>query len=145
MKDEEFLALSPLEARRHANFQGEPDAGRLKDLYLARKGVDLRAGDAGAATPGDNIGAAAEDGGGLGAVGWLLIALGVIVGGFAFFFDVGVGSGSEGLYGVPERVANIDRIAVRHMILATGLASIVSGWVLVAANHVAKAVRSARG
>jgi hypothetical protein len=145
MKDEEFLALPTLEARRHANFQGDPDEARLKGLYLARTGVDLDAGVA-SSTPGDNVGVVTDGGGGgLGGLGWSLIALGVMVAIGAFFFEVGVGSGSGGLYGVPERVANIDRIAIRHMLLATGLASIVSGWVLVAANHVAKAVRSARG
>src|SRR5687768_16721418 len=100
MKDEEFLALTAHEARRHANFQGDPEEGRLKDLYLARTGVDLR-GDvaAGVSTPGDNVGVA-SDGGGLGGLAWTLIVLGVCLAGYAFFFDVGVGSGSEGLYGI---------------------------------------------
>lgn len=138
MKDEAFLQLSPTEARQHANFQGEPDETRLKALYLERNGVDLNQ-TRGTAAPA----AASTETPGSALSGWALafILLGVGLSGWAFAFDVGVDSGSAGLYGIPERVANTDRLAIRHMILASGLALFVSGWVLVGADHVAKALR----
>ena len=93
------------------------------------------------ATPGDNAGQTGLAGG-----GWMMVLVGAVIVGVAFFFDVGMGTGTdlESLYQVPSRVANIDKIAIRHMILASGLALFVSGWVLVGADHIASAVRRGR-
>lgn len=63
------------------------------------------------------------------AMGWLMILGGAVAVAAAFFIDVGVSSGADGLYGLPERVANADKMAIRHMVLACGLTSFVSGWI----------------
>ncbi len=70
----------------------------------------------------------------LGGAGWVLIALGVVASGAAFFLDVTVP------VSLTERVANVDKIAMRHMVLASGLTVFLSGWVLVAAGTVVKAI-----
>lgn len=143
MKDEAFLKLEPLEARRHANFQGEPEESRLKALYRDKRGVVLDDADGFEALGSPDAPAGTETPS-LSGAAWTLIVMGAAVAGFAFLFDVGVGSGSAGVYGLPDRVANLDKIAVRHMLMATGLALFVSGWVLVGADHVAQTVWRAR-
>ena len=71
----------------------------------------------------------------LGGGGWLLIGLGVFGAVMAFFMNVGVD------VSLTERVANVDKVAIRHMTLNASLAIFVSGWVLVAAGAIEKAVR----
>lgn len=73
--------------------------------------------------------------------GWLMILAGVGAAIGAFYFDVGVSSGSFGAYGVPERVANMDRVAIRAMILAGGQALFVAGWISVAAGAILGAIK----
>jgi len=72
-------------------------------------------------------------------IAWLLIIGGVLCSAGAFYYDVGVGV--AGSYGLGNRVANVDKIAIRNMILACGLTSIVSGWALVSAGLIVKALR----
>lgn len=74
------------------------------------------------------------------ALGWTLIVVGAGLAGAAFMFDVSVATGQAALYGVPDRIANVDRIAVRHMMLACGLAGFVSGWIVVGAHAVREAL-----
>lgn len=62
-------------------------------------------------------------------LGWIMIFGGALVAGLAYFYNVGVSTGSAGLYGMPEEVANADKMAFRSMLLATGLAVFVSGWI----------------
>lgn len=93
-------------------------------------------------TAGDNTGVIADSGGaGMIGLAWFLILAGVAFAGGAFAYDVGVGSGSGGLYGIPERVANVDKVAIRHMLLVCGVGCFISGWVLIGAEHVAAAIR----
>ncbi len=63
------------------------------------------------------------------AMGWVMVLGGAVLTALAFFYNVGVSTGSGGMYGLPEQVANSDKMAMRSMILACGLASFVSGWV----------------
>ena len=67
---------------------------------------------------------------------WVLILVGAFTTIAAFGYDVGVSSGSAGLYGIPDRVANTDKLAIRHMILACGLAGFISGWIVLSAAMV---------
>lgn len=71
---------------------------------------------------------------------WLAI-LGFMGAIASFFFPVGVET--AGLYGVPDEVANIDKIALRHMCLAGSLALFLGGCALLGAGHVAKTIRVA--
>lgn len=73
--------------------------------------------------------------------GWLMIAGGALAVGAAFFFDVGVSSGAGGLYGLPDRVANTDKMAIRNMIVACGLASFVSGWISLSAGLILEEIK----
>lgn len=73
-------------------------------------------------------------------MGWILIVAGVFAVGMAFLYDVGVDVGSGGLYGLPERVANSDKMAFRNMILSTGLASFVSGWIALSCGLILEAI-----
>lgn len=70
----------------------------------------------------------------LGGAGWVMIALGVVTAAISFFVDVTVP------VSLTERVANMDKIAVRHMFLASSLTVFLSGWLLVAAAAVVKAI-----
>lgn len=74
------------------------------------------------------------------ATGWILILAGVGLVAMAFLYDVGVNVGSGGLYGLPERVANSDKMAFRSMILATGLTSFVSGWIALSCGLILEAL-----
>lgn len=67
-------------------------------------------------------------------LGALLIVTSIVAVIVAFTFDVGVNSGAGGAYGIPDRIANTDRMAIRSMILACGLAGFVSGWVSLSAG-----------
>lgn len=71
---------------------------------------------------------------------WLAI-LGVAGAIGSFFFPVGVET--AGLYGIPDEVANIDKIALRHMCMAGSVGLFVGGSALIGAGHVAKAIRVA--
>ena len=71
-------------------------------------------------------------------LGWLMVAAGAGLMAWSFFYDVGRDVGVAGLYG---RVANTDAVAIRSMILTSGSAVLVSGWIVVAAALVAKAIR----
>ena len=75
-------------------------------------------------------------------LGWIMIVGGVLAVIAAFSFDVGVSSGASGLYGLPDRVANTDRMALRSMILACGLASFVSGWIALSAGWILERIKS---
>lgn len=74
-------------------------------------------------------------------LGWVMIVGGVLAVGVAFFFDVGVSSGAGGLYGIPDRVANTDKMAIRSMILACGLAGFVSGWISLSAGLILEEIK----
>jgi len=63
------------------------------------------------------------------AMGWIMIIGGAVLAAVSFFYNVGVSTGAGGMYGLPEQVANTDKMAVRSMLLACGLAAFVSGWV----------------
>ena len=45
-----------------------------------------------------------------------------------------------GIYGSSE-VANLDKIAVRHMILGSGAALFISGWIALGLERVREAIR----
>lgn len=72
--------------------------------------------------------------------GWILILAGVALAIWAFNFDVGVPVPDPG-HGGPYMVANADRMGVRGMILASGLALFISGWVALAGGMVCRAIR----
>ena len=69
------------------------------------------------------------------AFAWLMILGGAVVVGGAFLYDVSVDSGPSGIYGLSSKVANIDRIAVRHMLLNCGLVAYASGWIALAVHY----------
>lgn len=71
-------------------------------------------------------------------IGVLLIVVSAIVVLVAFTFDVGVSSGTGGLYGIPDKIANTDKLAIRSMILSCGLAGFVSGWISLSAGLIIK-------
>ena len=74
-------------------------------------------------------------------LGWFMILGGIVIAGMSFSYDVGVSTGTAaGLYGMPERLANSDKMAIRHMILACGLASFVAGWIALCSGLIMKAV-----
>lgn len=62
-------------------------------------------------------------------MGWVMIIGGAVLATVSFFYNVGVSTGAGGLYGLPEQVANTDKMAIRSMLLACGLAAFISGWV----------------
>ena len=78
----------------------------------------------------------------LAAWGWVLITIGAVTSALAYFYSVGVSV--DGPYGLQSEVANLDKVAVRHMLLGSGLALFVSGWVAVSADFVAGEVRKLR-
>ncbi len=71
--------------------------------------------------------------------GGILILAGLGLALYAFQFDVGVVvPASE--YVQSSRVANADRVAVRTMILLSGVGCFVSGWVAFGASVIARSV-----
>lgn len=134
MTDEEFLKLGPAAAKTYAWQQAGDEKSRLHALYHERHKVVLEDG-ASTATGGTGPDAPSAS-----YWGWGLVALGICVSGYAFGMNVGVETYSAGAYGIPSEVANIDKIAIRHMTLATGLALFVSGTILSGLNAVRAAL-----
>lgn len=75
----------------------------------------------------------------LAVLAYLLIGLGAVGSALAFFFSVEVSTGLTA-YGAPSHVANVDRLALRSMILACGLAVFVSGWIVLGASKIRDAI-----
>lgn len=46
------------------------------------------------------------------------------------------------MYGLPDQVANTDKMAVRSMLLASGLAVFVSGWVALIGGMILEKIKS---
>lgn len=138
MREQELLELSPDEARAALSSLPETKRRSAAYMYQAKHGVALFSEPdlepmAPAAVP--NSG---------GAWAWIMIVIGAGLAGWAFFFDVGtaIGAGSE--YGLPDRVANLDKIAFRHMILATGLGLFICGHILLASERLSSSLRRLR-
>lgn len=130
MTEDDFIKLSSADAKNHILGQSKAEADRLAVLYRDRHGIDLWRLDknATAAEPGT-----------IATVGWWLFGLGLIGALAAFFYPVGVET--PGLYGVPDQVANLDKIAIRHMVMAASLAVFVAGSVLIGAGAVQRDLR----
>lgn len=128
MTESEFQALSPWVASRFARDQAPEQHERLRALYLDKNGIDIFGAVEEPTRPQKAS-----------AVGWWLVGLGAFIALSAFFFPVSVST--AGLYGAPSAVANIDKIALRHMILACGLALFVGGCVLAAGDGIARRLR----
>ena len=78
-------------------------------------------------------------------MGWILIVVGLIVILFSFMYDVGVSTyNSGGLYGIPSRVANTDKMAIRQMLHLSGVATFIVGSITLAAGQVVSVVHSAK-
>lgn len=133
MTDEEFLALDDQKAKSHALGQTPVEQLRLFALYKERHSIDLATTEV---SEGSNSP--------LVAMGWILILVGLGVTFVAFTYDVGVSTGTSGLYGLPSEVANNDAMAVRHMIMVAAAATFVSGWIALGAGHVANAINAAK-
>lgn len=127
--DRDFLRLKPVEANNVALGRAPEECARLRQLYRAEHGIDIESWKSAPASSSDGV----QNWG-----GWLML-LGIAGGIGSFFFPVGVEP--VGLYGVDDRIANIDLIALRHMCLATALGLFVAGAVLFGAGHIAKAIR----
>lgn len=134
MTDEQFLALDAVAAKSHAQGQTPTEQIRLFSLYKEAHSIDLA-----------TVETANSSGSSFSIMGWILVAVGIGVIFIAFNFDVSVSTGSTGLYGLPSEVANNDAMAMRHMILVTGAAIFISGWVSLGAGHVANAIEAAAG
>lgn len=131
MQDEEFLALPVAEARAAAKAAIGVERQRLILLYANRHNVNLESSSSGASEAGVTDQFAV--------IGWVLIAGGAGAALLSFFYNVGVET--SGLYGAPQSVVNLDKVAVRNMILACGLAAFVAGWIALAASHVSRQLR----
>lgn len=143
MREQELLELSPDEARAALSSLPETKRRSAAYMYQAKHGVSLiPEPEPGTVTPGDKVGTAPPNSGGVWA--WIMIVIGAGLAGWAFFFDVGmtIGAGSE--YGLPDRVANLDKIAFRHMILATGLGLFICGHILLASERLSSSLRRLR-
>jgi hypothetical protein len=129
MIDQQFIRLSPGDAKNAALGRDSEECRRLVQLYREERGIDIEAWEpspSGASDGVQNWGLWLAILGGLGAV-------------LSFFFPVGVET--VGLYGLPGEVANLDKIALRHMCLAGSLGLFVGGCTLIGAGHVAKTIR----
>ena len=136
MIDEKFLELSPAEAKNHALGQPQKESARLSNLYLERHAVDLLGRGPLPVTEPESLPGTVSSG------GWWLAVVGGLGAAGSFFFPVSVPT--EGLYGLPSQVANIDLIATRHMILASALSLFISGCVLIAAGAVQRDLRRSK-
>lgn len=136
MTDNDFLALPAADAKNHVLGQSRAENARLSTLYKERHSIDI----------GDRVvpasGETSSERGTVATGGWWLVTFGVVGALVAMLFPVGVDA--PGIYGIPDQVANIDRIAIRHMILAASLAAFVSGFVLIAAGALQREMRAAR-
>ncbi|WP_368933480.1 hypothetical protein [Brevundimonas naejangsanensis] len=128
MTKEEFAALDMRAAQTALLAMSVSARPPFVSAYKQARGIDLTI------SPHQESAVGAMSG-----IAWLLIIGGVLCSVGAFYYDVGIAV--AGSYGMGDRVANVDRIAIRNMILACGLTSVVSGWVLVAAGLVVKALR----
>lgn len=75
-------------------------------------------------------------------MGSLMILLGLTLVVLAFFYNVGVSTGVGGMYGLPDQVANTDKVATRSMILACGLTSFISGWIALIGGLILERLKS---
>lgn len=132
MSLEEFLKLPATRAQGYLLTLAYEARAEYVEAYRNRHGVNLEF---------TQQSEAHARGSALVGVGWTLVVAGLVVGALAFYYDVGVSTGSAGTYGVPDRVANTDRIALRHMLLASGLASFVSGWIALTGGLILNAMR----
>lgn len=140
MTDDKFLGLTSAAARQHAWLQDEGEKQRLHKLWRDHTGMPLQVDVTDATSASVAPGAGPEPGAGLSQWAWILSGIGLVVVLVAFFMPVGVETFNGGAYGLPSEVANIDKIAIRHMTLATGLALFVSGVILFGLNSVRAAV-----
>lgn len=129
MRDSDFLTLDEATAKNHAWGQSDEERMRLRDIYKNSHNINLAdvVSEKGVDAPGS-----------VAAGGWWLFGLGVVGALIAFVFPVGVEV--SGLYGA-DSVANIDKIAIRHMILAVSLAMFVGGCALIGAGAIQKELR----
>lgn len=133
MTDDQFLELPAAEAKNYVLGRSQNESARLSALYLERHGVDFWGYGEKA------IEDAVVEPGTVSTGGWWLLGLGLVGAAVAFFYPVGVDT--VGLYGAPDQVANLDKIAIRHMILAVSLASFVAGSVLIGAGALQRELR----
>lgn len=75
-----------------------------------------------------------------GDLGRILVGLGVVGALLAFGYSVEAREIIGGQDFGPTGVANLDKVAIRHMLLAAALATFVSGWIAISADHVAKSL-----
>lgn len=131
MTVDDFLELDAQAAQ--AKLLTMPYANRspFVDAYQTRHGINLEF----VVVP-----SRAHSSGAFSALGWVLVIAGALAGILAFFYRVGVPVGS--LYVADGEVANLDRIAIRHMLLASALTAFVSGWVVLAADRIVQEIRS---
>ena len=142
MEIKDFVALSPSEAHRVWMSRPQKERPALHAAYLQARGLRLSALEEEAAhqPPADTAEASAAEGGALGlqTVGGIMILGGAVLAIMAFAFDVS--ARDLGIYGSSE-VANLDKIAVRHMILGSGAALFISGWIALGLERVREAIR----
>jgi hypothetical protein len=137
MREDDLLKLSPDEARAALSESTETQRRSAAYTYEARHGVRLYSEPA--STPGDNVGVAVPNSGG--AWAWIMILIGAGLAGWSFIFDVGMATGAGSEFGLPDRVANLDKIAFRHMILASGLGLFICGHILLASERLSSSIR----
>lgn len=135
MTDDDFLNLTRGDAKNHVLGKSQDESARLSALYKERHGLDLWQSETALAA------SISADAGTVANGGWWLFGLGLLGAVVAALYPVGVST--PGLYGIPDQVANIDKIAIRHMIMAASLASFVSGCVLIAAGAIQRELRRA--
>nr|WP_312990580.1 hypothetical protein [Brevundimonas diminuta] len=131
MTIDDFVGLKPHDAQAALSGMAYSARQEFVDAYRESHGIELT----------HHAAVQTEEPASLIVGGWFLVLAGVAISLGAFFFNVGIESTAGGLYNAPERIANIDRIAIRHMILATGLACFVAGWVVIAAGYVSRSLR----
>lgn len=129
MTDQEFLQLAPAAANNFALGKAPDEYSRLRKLYRDANGVQI-----------DDREVSASPSSAMSTWGGWLVALGIIGALASFFFPVGVET--LGVYDLPREVANIDKIALRHMCMAASLGLFIGGCVMLGAGHVAKAIRA---
>lgn len=132
---EDIYAMTPDQARDYISRQPMDDRAGMAYLYEAKTGVSLY--DRSGTSFSEPVASSPLTGG-----GWWMVAAGVGLAAWGFFFNVGVevpGAYSLGI----SSIANADAMAMRSMILQSGLAVFVSGWVAVGAGTVASAIRRA--
>lgn len=127
MTDEEFLTLDQWEAAKRSDNVDLFEQRRLIVLYGEKHGVNL-------ANVSSRTGTSLFE-----MMGWLLLIGGAIGAGIGFTVDIGVDV--PGSYGGGE-VANIDRMAMRELVITVAVGAFISGWIALAAHHVISAIRT---